>query len=188
LQAKVCLAKLIPRAIARVPPSDYSEIVVPHAQTVITLRSEVRGPLVTAVGQPAWPVALALGGAVGSALILAFALWPRRGELVRRVIDGQRRTLYWAHHGHEPEELPFSALRAVAVEHTHGPYFGRLWAVDLSGRWVVLGSGSQKSIEGFAGELSESVDVPVWHKTEEYAGSQIAGPQEVLPGGQPEER
>jgi hypothetical protein len=167
---------------------------------VITLRSEVRGPLVTAVGlwcgaalvvavlaQPAWLVALALGGAVGSALILAFALWPRRGDLVRLVIDGQRRTLYWAHHGEEPEELPFSALRAVAVEHTPSRRTARLWAVDLSGRWVALGSGARKSIEGFAGELADSVDVPVWYKTEEYAGAEIADPQEVLPGGQPEE-
>jgi hypothetical protein len=143
--------------------------------------------VVAAIAQPAWLVALALGGALGSAAILAFALWPRRGDLVRLVIDGQRRTLYWAHHGQEAEELPFSSLRAIAVEHTPGRRAARLWSVDLSGRWVALGCGSRKSIEAFAGELADSVDVPVWYKTEEYTGAQTAGPQEVLPGGQPEE-
>jgi hypothetical protein len=167
---------------------------------VITLRSEVRRPLVTAVSlwccaalvvaaiaPSAWLLALALGGAVGSVLILAFALWPRRGDLERLVIDGRRRTLYWAHRGQEAEELPFSSLRAVAVGEGPGRRAAKLWAVDLSGRWVALGDGPRTSIEAFAGELAEAVAVPVWYKTEGITGAPPAEPQEVLPGGQPEE-
>jgi len=149
-------------------------------RTVITTRSELRGPVVAVLAfwfvttvvlavfaRTLWLLALATGGLLGAVGMLAWALWPRRGDLVRLVLDRERRTIWWAHHGREPEELPFSSIRAVIVEAAGPGRFGRLWAVDSAGRRVALGSGARAEIETFGRELATTISVPLWYKTGE---------------------
>lgn len=149
-------------------------------RTVITLRNELRGPVLAVLAfwfvttvvlavfaRTVWLLALAAGGLLGAVGMLAWALWPRRGDLVRLILDRKRRTIWWAHHGREPEELHFSSLRAVIVEATGPRRFGRLWAVDSAGRRVALGSGTRAEMETFGRELAHAIGVPLWYQTGE---------------------
>jgi len=111
-----------------------------------------------------WLLAFAAGGIAGSAGLLAWVMWPRKGDLVRLVLDKPRKTLYWAHRGGEPEELSFRALRAVAVEATDHPRYALLWAVDTSGRWVSMGQGTRQEMEHFAREMADVIAVPLWFR------------------------
>jgi hypothetical protein len=151
------------------------DMVDPH--TVMALRSEVRRPLTAMLvlgalvavplvflAQSPWFVAFAAGVVVGCAWLLAWLNWPRKGELMRLVLDRPRKTLYWAHRGGEPEELPFPAVRAVAIESTEHPRYVRLWAVDTTGRWVHVGQGTRAELEVFAQEMANVMDVPLWYR------------------------
>ena len=146
-------------------------------QTVIAVRSEVRGPLLALLGfwfvaalvvamfaDSVWLLAIAAGGITTSVAMLFVALRPRTGDLVRLVLDRPRCTLYWAHHGSEPEEIPFASLRAVAIEPSPDSRYVHLWAVDLSGRWVSLGRDLRSESEPFAQEVAEAVGIPVWYR------------------------
>jgi hypothetical protein len=150
---------------------------MPESHTIVALRSALQRPLVLAAllgiaaaltlayrADSPWLFAFGLGAFVGMALLLAWVNWPRKGELVRLVLDRPRRTLYWAHRGGEPEELPFPAVRAVAIEATDHPRYVLLWAVDTSGRWVQVGQGIRAELEAFAKEMANVMDVPLWYR------------------------
>lgn len=111
-----------------------------------------------------WLLVFATGGVAGAALLLAWVMWPRKGDLVRLVLDRPRRLVYWAHHGGEPEELPFGAIRALALEETLHPRYALLWAVDTSGRWINMGQGTRTEMENFAREMAEVIRVPLWYR------------------------
>lgn len=160
---------------------------MPESHTVVTLRSDLVRPLALAVitgivvglilafrSHSPWILSFGLGTVVGLALLLAWVHWPRKGELVRLVLDRPRRTLYWAHRGSEPEELPFPAVRAVAIESTDSPQYVFLWAVDTSGRWVQVGQGTRSELEGFAREMANVMDVPLWYRDRTLHGSSAA--------------
>jgi hypothetical protein len=144
---------------------------------VVTLRHEFRRPIVAVLAfwclaaalaswwvESFWLSAFAAGGIVGSVGLLLWVIWPRRGDLERLVLDRVRKTLYWAHRGGEPEELPFKALRAVAIEQAEHPRYAQLWAVDTSGRWVSMGQGTRPEMEHFAREMADVIDVPLWFR------------------------
>jgi hypothetical protein len=161
--------------------------------TVVTLRSAMRRPLTAvlaiwvAIGlllifwsHSPWVLAFALGAVIGSALLVAWLNWPRKGELVRLVLDRPRKTLYWAHRGGEPEELPFRAVRAVAVESTEHPRYAVLWAVDTTGRWVNVGQGTRAELEPFAREMAHVMEVPLWYR-DRSLGEGDTGPRSQTP-------
>jgi hypothetical protein len=146
-------------------------------QTIVTVRNEIRGPIVVLLvfwfvaalvvavfARSVWLLAAAGSGILASVVLLAWALLPRRGDLVRLVLDRPRSVLYWAHHGTEPEEIPFSALRAVAIEPAASERFVHLWAVDTSGHWASLGRGLRNEMEPFVKEIADAVDVPLWYR------------------------
>lgn len=150
---------------------------MPDSHTVVALRSALQRPLmvgamlaiaaalvVAVQANSPWLLAFGLGALAGITLLLAWVNWPRKGELIRLVLDRPRRTLYWAHRGGEPEELPFPAVRAVAVEATDHPRYVVLWAVDTSGRWVQVGQGTRTDLEAFAREMANVMDVPLWYR------------------------
>ena len=150
---------------------------MPESHSVVSLRSALQRPLILVAvfciaaallvafeADSPWLLAFGLGALVGITLLLAWVNWPRKGELVRLVLDRPRRTLYWAHRGGEPEELPFPAVRAVAIEATDHPRYVRLWAVDTSGRWVQVGQGIRTDLEAFAQEMANVIDVPLWYR------------------------
>lgn len=148
-----------------------------ESHTVVALRTDFRRPahvaaaiglftgMALAVGaESPWTRACGLVLLIGVAFLLVLVHWPRQGELLRLVLDRPRRTLYWAHRGGEAEELPFPAVRAVAVEDTPHPRVVLLWAVDTSGRWVNMGQGDRSELEGFAREMANVMDVPLWYR------------------------
>ena len=150
---------------------------MPESHGVVALRSALQRPLILAAlfgiaaallvafeADSPWILTFGLGALVGITLLLAWVNWPRKGELVRLVLDRPRRTLYWAHRGGEPEELPFPAVRAVAIEATDHPRYVLLWAVDTSGRWVQVGQGIRTDLEAFAREMANVMDVPLWYR------------------------
>lgn len=160
---------------------------MPESHTLVTLRGDIVRPLVLAVvagvtvglvsavrADSPWLWSFGLGTLVGLGLLLAWVNWPRKGELVRLVLDRPRRTLYWAHRGSEPEELPFPAVRAVAIEATDHPRYVLLWAVDTSGRWVQVGQGIRTDLEGFAREMANVMDVPLWYRDRTLSGPSAA--------------
>jgi hypothetical protein len=155
----------------------YSKGMTDPAQTIITVRNEIRGPIVVLLAfwfvaalivavfaRSIWLLAAAGSGILASVVLLAWALMPRRGDLLRLVLDRPRGVLYWAHHGTEPEEIPFSALRAVAIEPAASERFVHLWAVDTLGHWASLGRGLRNEMETFAKEVADTVDVPLWYR------------------------
>jgi len=146
-------------------------------RVVVTIRNELQGPLLVMLGfwvlaaavtsvfaRTSWLWFAALGAVVGASGMMLFITRPRRGELVRLVLDGERRTVYWAHRGEDPEELHFSALRAVVVEPQLGGRTLRLHAVEQSGRWVTLGAGPRAHLAPFAREVAAQVGVPLWSR------------------------
>ena len=160
---------------------------MPESHTVVALRSALRRPAVVAAifviaaalvaavrANSPWLLAFGLGALAGISLLLAWVNWPRKGELIRLVLDRPRRTLYWAHRGGEPEELPFPAVRAVAVEATDHPRYVVLWAVDTSGRWVQVGQGTRTELETFAREMANVMDVPLWYRDRSAQGPSAA--------------
>lgn len=159
---------------------------------VVTLRNEIRRPVLAILAfwfvaaaalswwvKSPWLSAFAAGGVAGSALLLAWVWWPRKGELVRLVLDRTRKTLYWAHRGGEAEELPFTALRAVAIESAEHPRYAQLWAVERSGRWVSMGQGTRTDLEHFAREMADVIDVPLWYRE---SSPEAMGPKPGRPG------
>jgi hypothetical protein len=147
----------------------------PGSRLVITIRHELYGPVLAmmALWVAAALIALLFAHAselwfvaLGSVALLSGALlWiarPRRGELVRLVLDVEHRTIYWAHRGTEPEELAFAALRALVVEAFLRGRVLTLHAVEESGRWVSLGQGPAKQLAPFAREVARRVGVPIW--------------------------
>lgn len=106
----------------------------------------------------------AAGAAVGTSLVFLWTLRPRRGELIRLLLDLERRIVYWAHHGCDPEEVHFGSLKAIALE-PMGSKRVRLFAVERTGRWVSLGHGARKELERFARAMSDVIDVPLWYRT-----------------------
>lgn len=148
-----------------------------ESHSVVALRSALQRPLLLAAllcivaalllafqADSVWLLAFGLGALAGITGLLAWINWPRKGELVRLVLDRPRRTLYWAHRGGEPEELPFPAVRAVVIEATDHPRYVLLWAVDTSGRWVQVGQGIKTELEAFAREMANVMDVPLWYR------------------------
>jgi hypothetical protein len=169
-------------------------------QTPITVCSEIRGPLVAMMAfwllavavvavfaSALWLLALATGGVIGSLIMLAWALWPRRGDLVRLIIDPQRRLIYWAHRGCETEEVPFSSLRAIVLESSHSRRYARLWATERCGRRVPLGSGMKNEMEAFALDLAEAVGTSVWYKDGEMSHPAAIHDRPGAPGRQRKE-
>jgi hypothetical protein len=147
------------------------------SQTIVTVRNEIRGPIlvllafwfvaalvVAMFAHSMWLLVAAGSGITASVVLLAWALVPRRGDLVRLVLDPFRGVLYWAHHGTEPEEIAFSALRAVAIEPAKSERFVHLWAIDTSGHWASLGRGIRNEMEPFAKEIADTVNVPLWYR------------------------
>jgi len=147
----------------------------PGSRLVITIRHELYGPVLAMIGLwvMAAPVVLLVAHASGPwffalgavAVLSGELLWiarPRRGELVRLVLDVEHRTIYWAHRGAEPEELPFAALRALVVESCLGGRVLKLHGVERTGRWVSLGQGPALQLAPFARETARRVGVPVW--------------------------
>jgi hypothetical protein len=109
----------------------------------------------------------AAGAAVGTSLVLVRAVRPRRGELIRLLLDLERRIVYWAHQGQDPEEVHFGSLRAIALEPRCSGRHVNLYAVERTGRWVALGHGGRKELERFAMAMSKAVEVPLWYRTGE---------------------
>lgn len=148
-----------------------------RSRVVVTIRRELHGPLLAMMGfwilaaavtslfaRTSWLWFAALGAVVGASGTMLFMTRPRRGELVRLVLDGERRTIYWAHRGEDPDELPFSALSAIVIEpHLRGRML-RLHAVEQNGRWVTLGAGPRAHLAPFAREVATRVGVPLWSR------------------------
>ena len=163
----------------------YSAIVKDSAETVITIKSEIRGPVLALLGfwlftafvialfaGHLWLVALACGGVVGASIALVWALRPRRGDLLRLVVDVPRRTIWWVHQGHEPEEVPFAALRAILIEPLPVRKYIQVWAIEKSGRRHAVGSGRRSEMEAFGRRTAELVGVPLWFREDHLAGSE----------------
>jgi hypothetical protein len=134
------------------------------------------GLLVAFRADSPWIIAFGVGALAGIAMLWAWVNWPRQGELLRLVLDRPRRTLYWAHRGGEPEELPFLAVRAIAVEATDHPRYVLLWAIDTSGRWVQMGQGVRSELEAFAREMAQVMDVPLWYREQASRETSAARP------------
>jgi len=148
-----------------------------RSRVVVTIKNEIHGPLLVMLGfwilaaavisvfaRTSWIFFAALGAVVGASATMLFFTRPRRGELVRLVLDGERRIVYWAHRGLDPDELPFSALSAVAIEpHLRGRML-KLHAVEQNGRWVTLGAGPRAHLAPFAREVAARVGVPLWSR------------------------
>ena len=107
----------------------------------------------------------AAGAAAGTAAVFLWAFRPRRGELIRLLLDLERRTIYWAHHGQDAEEVHFGSLKAIALEPLGGDRKVKLYAVEGTGRWVALGHGGRKELERFAQAMSDVIEVPLWYRT-----------------------
>ena len=143
----------------------------------ILLRHEIRPPFRVLIGfwfaaafviavfaQIFWIIALAGVALVGSIGLAWRLLRPRPGSLARLVIDTSRRTIYWGHHGSEPEEMPFSSLKALVLQSSERSPQATLWALDLTGRRVELGQAPASDLEGVAVELSGVICVPLWYE------------------------
>lgn len=162
--------------IAFGPQIPYS-IDMDTPRRVVTVRSEL--PMSFILTMSAWflaTVAVALfaqerwlwvsaaGASVGTSFVFLWAVRPRKGELERLILDLERRIIYWAHRGGEPEEVPFDSLKAIALEPTRGGRV-KLHAVERTGRWVPLGQGRRREIEQFAESMCEVLRVPLWYRT-----------------------
>lgn len=120
--------------------------------------------VVAIFAQTLWILALAGVTLIGSIGLAQWLLRPRPGSLARLVIDTSRRTIYWAHHGCDPEELPFSALKALILQSSELSPQATLWALDLTGRRVELGHAPGSDLEDMAVELSGVICVPLWYE------------------------
>ena len=170
----------------------YSDGVSNPAETVITVKSEIRGPVLALLGfwlltaivialfaGHIWLVALACGGVVGACIALVWVLRPRRGDLLRLVVDTPRRTIWWMHQGHEPEEVPFAALRAILIEPLPARDYIQVWAIEKSGRRHTIGSGRRADLEIFGRRVAELAEAPLWFREEHPAGSESSASGEV---------
>jgi hypothetical protein len=148
-----------------------------RSRVVVSVRNELHGPLLVMLGfwilaaavtsvfaRTSWLWFAALGAVVGASGMMLFIARPRRGELLRLVLDGERRIVYWAHRGEDPDELPFSALAAIVIEPQRKGRMLKLHAVEQSGRWVTLGSGPRAHLAPFAREVATRVGVPLWSR------------------------
>ena len=155
---------------------DYSVLMVSRSQVVLNVRHEIRTPFRLLIGfwivaassvvvfaQIPWIIAIAGMGLVGSIGLAQWLLRPQPGSLARLIIDTPRRTIYWAHHGHEPEEVAFACLRALLLQSSGMGLSAKLWAVDLGGRRVELGHAPLKELEKVAVELEVVTRVPLWY-------------------------
>jgi hypothetical protein len=146
---------------------------------VITVKSRVPGPVLAGVAvclisaaiiavfaQSTWAWALAVGGVSGAGAALLWLCRPRQGELLRLLIDREKRMLYWVHRGREAEEVPFGAIRAVALEPILRGRRLKVYAIDTTGKWVPLGSGIRAETERFGKGMAAIVGVPLWYKHE----------------------
>lgn len=147
----------------------------PHV--VLNVRQEIRTPFRILIGfwfvaalvvalfaQTLWIMALAGLALAGSIGLAWWLLRPRPGSLARLVIDTSRQIIYWAHHGYEPEELPFLTLKAFVLQTSAVTRLATLWALDLTGRRVELGHAPAAELEGVAVELSRITEVPLWYE------------------------
>ena len=163
--------------IAFRPGMKYPPSMSRRSRIVVTIRNDLHGPLLVMLGfwvlaaavtsvfaRTSWLWFAALGAVVGASCMMLFITRPRRGELVRLVLDPERRTMYWAHRGLDPEELHFSALSAVVLEPQLRGRLLRLHAVEQNGRWVTLGSGPRTHLAPFAREVAACVGVPLWSR------------------------
>ena len=146
---------------------------------VITVRSRIPEPVLAGVAvcmisatviavfaQSTWTWAMAVGGMCGAGIALLWLCRPRRGELLRLLIDREKRILYWVHRGHDAEEVPFAAIRAVALEPFLRGRRLKVYAIDTSCMWVPLGSGPAEETERFGRGMAAIVGVPLWYKHE----------------------
>jgi len=165
---------------------------------VISVRSELpRLPLIalaiwfvaTAVvmvlANDTWLWVGALVTTAGTTVALIRISRPRRGELMRLLLDLETRTVYWAHYGKDAEELPFGAFRAVAVEPLRRNKRVKLYAVDSTGRWVSLGTGSRPDLERFARAMASAMEIPLWYKQASYDPSTWLEPEVEPRASQP---
>ena len=163
---------------------DYPVPMDPLAPIVLTIRYEIRAPLRVLMGfwflaalvvvvfaDTLWLLAIAGAALLASLEGARRMLKPRDGDLARLVINRSKRTIYWAHHGFEAEELPFSALRALMLQPAEAGMFKALWALDHSGRRISLGNASVADMERMARELSLLFDVPLWYAEHLYSDS-----------------
>lgn len=151
----------------------------PSPRTVITVKSRIPEPFLAGVvvclisaaviavfAESTWSWAMAVGGMCGAGLALLWLCRPRRGELLRLLIDRNKRILYWVHRGREAEEVPFKSIRAVALEPILRGRRLKVYAIDTTGKWVPLGSGAVEDTERFGRGMAAIVGVPLWYKHE----------------------
>jgi hypothetical protein len=102
----------------------------------------------------------------GAGIALLWLCRPRRGELLRLLIDRKKRIVYWVHRGKEAEEVPFSSIRAVALEPVLSGRRLKVYAIDTTSQWIPLGSGTASETERFGRGMAAIVGVPLWYKHE----------------------